>query len=242
MRPKICSGLGIKKLILFLGITISIFSILGGTTGIQNVSGDGNIDQSFTGPFSGQVAGIGDGSGAVSDKGQEFTPTASNLIAVDIFMSDGPQAPVGFSETVTVNIRPSTITTAPIGTTSKTVTSTGAAANNPRVEHFDFSSPISLTSCMPICVIEVIGSSLPTKFGWVFLSPGTYPGGVAINPGLATNADFGFATYQSILVGGELIPLDTTIILLAGTQMTAAWMIPVIVSGIGIAIVIARKF
>jgi len=211
MRPKICSGLGIKKLILFLGITISIFSILGGTTGIQNVSGDGNIDQSFTGPFSGQVAGIGDGS-----------------------MSDGPQAPVGFSETVTVNIRPSTITTAPIGTTSKTVTSTGAAANNPRVEHFDFSSPISLTSCMPICVIEVIGSSLPTKFGWVFLSPGTYPGGVAINPGLATNADFGFATYQSILV-------DTTVLVLAGTQSTAAWMIPVIISGIGIVIVIARK-
>jgi len=43
-------------------------------------------------------------------------------------------------------------------------------------------------------------------------------------------------------VGGELIPLDTTMVLVAGTQTTAAWMIPVIVSGIGIAIVIARKF
>ncbi len=43
-------------------------------------------------------------------------------------------------------------------------------------------------------------------------------------------------------VGGELIPLDTTSLLLAGTQMNAAWMIPVIVSSIGIAIVIARKF
>ncbi len=43
-------------------------------------------------------------------------------------------------------------------------------------------------------------------------------------------------------VGGELIPLDTTSLLLAGTQMNAAWMIPVIVSAIGIAIVIARKF
>jgi len=38
-------------------------------------------------------------------------------------------------------------------------------------------------------------------------------------------------------VGGELIPIDTTMVLVAGTQMTAAWMIPVIVSGIGIAIV-----
>jgi len=43
-------------------------------------------------------------------------------------------------------------------------------------------------------------------------------------------------------VGGELIPLDTTMILLAGAQMNAAWLIPVIVSAIGIGIVIARKF
>ncbi len=43
-------------------------------------------------------------------------------------------------------------------------------------------------------------------------------------------------------VGGELIPLDTTMVLLAGTQMTMAWLIPVIVSVIGIGIVIARKF
>ncbi len=43
-------------------------------------------------------------------------------------------------------------------------------------------------------------------------------------------------------VGGELIPLDTTMVLVAGTQLTAAWMIPAIVAAIGIGIVIARKF
>ena len=43
-------------------------------------------------------------------------------------------------------------------------------------------------------------------------------------------------------VGGEFIGIDTTSVLAAGAQYTAAWMIPVIVSGIGIAIVIARKF
>ncbi len=43
-------------------------------------------------------------------------------------------------------------------------------------------------------------------------------------------------------VGGELIPLDTTMVLVAGTQTTAAWMIPVLVSAIGIGIVLARKF
>jgi hypothetical protein len=43
-------------------------------------------------------------------------------------------------------------------------------------------------------------------------------------------------------VGGEMIPLETTMVLLAGTQLTAAWLIPVIVAGIGFAIIITRKF
>ena len=43
-------------------------------------------------------------------------------------------------------------------------------------------------------------------------------------------------------VGGDFIPLDSTLVLVAGAQYTAAWMIPAIVSAIGIGIVIARKF
>jgi len=51
-----------------------------------------------------------------------------------------------------------------------------------------------------------------------------------------------FVNSPKSAIGGEIIPLDTTIVLVAGSQYTAAWMIPVIVSGIGFAIVIARKF
>ncbi len=43
-------------------------------------------------------------------------------------------------------------------------------------------------------------------------------------------------------VGGEFIGIETTSVLAAGAQYTAAWMIPAIVSAIGIGIVIARKF
>jgi len=43
-------------------------------------------------------------------------------------------------------------------------------------------------------------------------------------------------------VGGEFIGIETTSVLAAGAQYTAAWMIPVIISAIGIGIVIARKF
>jgi len=46
----------------------------------------------------------------------------------------------------------------------------------------------------------------------------------------------------SLPVGGEMIPLDSTMILVAGAQYNAAWMIPALVSAIGIGIVLARKF
>ena len=47
--------------------------------------------------------------------------------------------------------------------------------------------------------------------------------------------------FSCTAVGGEFIGIETTSVLVAGAQYTAAWMIPVIVSGIGIAVVIARK-
>ena len=44
------------------------------------------------------------------------------------------------------------------------------------------------------------------------------------------------------LVGGIFEGVDTTSLLVAGAQANAVWLIPVIVSAIGIGIVIARKF
>ncbi len=66
--------------------------------------------------------------------------------------------------------------------------------------------------------------------------PGVLPGGI----GVFSNCEF--VNSPKLAVGGDIIPLDTTMVLVAGTQTTAAWMIPVIVSAIGIGIVIARKF
>jgi hypothetical protein len=51
-----------------------------------------------------------------------------------------------------------------------------------------------------------------------------------------------YPTVKRSNVGGYLLPIDFTMVLLAGTHSVAAWMIPVIVSGIGFAIVISRKF
>ena len=44
-----------------------------------------------------------------------------------------------------------------------------------------------------------------------------------------------------IIVGGELIPIESTAVLLVGAHMTAAWLIPVVIASIGIGIVIARR-
>ncbi len=45
-----------------------------------------------------------------------------------------------------------------------------------------------------------------------------------------------------IVVGGELIPIDTTALLLAGVQTNAAWLIPVVLSVLGIGLfVVSRK-
>jgi len=72
-----------------------------------------------------------------------------------------------------------------------------------------------------------------------------------INEGMPFFSIFrtGFGVEQIIIestngvpVGGKLIEIDTTSLLVAGTQMTAAWIIPAIISAIGIGIVIARKF
>jgi len=58
----------------------------------------------------------------------------------------------------------------------------------------------------------------------------------------ATNAGSAYLFSFSQLVGGTILPIDSTSLILAGAQMTAAWMIPVIIAGVGIAIVITRKF
>ena len=45
-----------------------------------------------------------------------------------------------------------------------------------------------------------------------------------------------------LAVGGDMIQMETTSILVSGAQHTAAWMIPAIIAAAGIGIVLARKF
>jgi len=119
-----------------------------------------------------------------------------------------------------------------------------------QLEVFDFGGSIGLTS-----VGSAVGSSCgndpvpcladPTVASGMFqVGPG--PHSITIElitavPSLPRGSAY-FQVIEHQAVGGDMIQMETTSILAAGAQYTAAWMIPVLVSAIGIGIVIARKF
>ena len=61
-------------------------------------------------------------------------------------------------------------------------------------------------------------------------------------PLLSTGSIIAIPIENGDIVGGTFIGIDTTAVLLAGAQMTSAWLIPIIFATIGIGIVLARKF
>jgi len=84
---------------------------------------------------------------------------------------------------------------------------------------------------------------LRTITGADFTNDGTYrSSGIDIFSGAFNANPNPIVQIPSIcLVGGSFTPMDTTMVLLGATETTASWLIPVIVAGIGFAIVIARK-
>ena len=48
-------------------------------------------------------------------------------------------------------------------------------------------------------------------------------------------------SFDDIPVGGTLVPIETTALLLASTQMTASWLIPIIVAGAGFILVLGSR-
>ncbi len=100
-------------------------------------------------------------------------------------------------------------------------------------------------SCQPLNVFfeTIVNNGNLNVFGTLINNGAFINNGAVLNCGSISGSVFPIpGIVNPCPVGGELIPLDTSALLLAGTQMNAAWLIPVIVSGIGFAIVIARKF
>ena len=179
------------KTILILTIAAAI---LGGYY-FPSIAGDGTVDQSHTGNFCPACAGFSIGN--FGNLGQEFTPTASNLVAVDLQLADFKML-IGQTYPVTVNIRSTTVTGPILGTTTMTITGAGGInLGTPRIDHFDFSTPIPLTP-NNLYVIEVTGpfpSNRPLSWNAEASAADTYTVGRAIIDSNPTILDFGFVTY-----------------------------------------------
>ena len=62
----------------------------------------------------------------------------------------------------------------------------------------------------------------------------SYSGGILINPIVSCSFDSWFQiTAKSQIVGGELLPIDSTALVLAGLQSSAIWMLPILAGAAG---------
>ena len=195
----------------------------------------GNDDQSFTGPFN-ELGG--NFPTFFQPTGQTFTSSVDNLVGVDLFLYEN----TGTSETVTVTIRDGDVFGAVLGTTSMVVNlNAGTTLQNPQVVHFDFPS-ITLVPGQTYGI--QFEEPDPATLTASAANGDPYSGGLASQNLIDfPDIDFGFVTYfeEEVVVGGELLPIDSTALLLAGAQ-TFSWMIPVVLSVLGIGLfVVSRK-
>jgi len=220
---------------------ISIFSIIlisillfPGSQNIPEAAGHGNVDQSFEGPFTGSL----NPAGAFQPVSQGFIPDQSKLVAVDIFIHDfaGCCATGEFIVTIwegAVGMG------SPLGSQTEEIEADGVGPlTDPDILHFDFDPEITLNPGTSYVIQVEKGIPIISQ-----LARGAdgYPDGIGIFAGSPIGGDWGFRTYfETEVVGGELLSIDSTSLLLAGAQ-TFSWMIPVVLSAIGIGLFVVRK-
>jgi len=174
---------------------------------------------------------------APGGNGQTFTPTANNIVAVEIEITQLQLVSVS----PIVKIR-NGLNGPVIGSTNIHTGLPGVG--NTALVHFDFPALIPLTPGTQYHIDPEVNAADAGSLVWVSRTGDPCPGGGTVQVGFQfTNEERNYRTFFDLTtVGGEFIGVDSTALLLAGTQANASWMIPVIVSGIGFAIVIARKF
>jgi len=202
-------------------IIVSIL-IIGGIGFSQQVFADGTVDQQNL---------ISNGGLGMHTAGQGFTPTVSNLIAVDMTLRDSGNVAACSGDSWTVNIREgSDLSGTIVGTASHIVVAP------PLTQHIHFPGSVSLVSGNPY-MIEII-SSLAGVCLWATQNTNVYPGGALLG---FPNDDAVFTTFFSdIVVGGTSIPIDTTSLLLAGATLHV-WMIPVLAVGAVIGVFVIKR-
>ena len=95
----------------------------------------------------------------------------------------------------------------------------------------DFEGNFAVLVIVPDLLIDAAQSFNPEDIGKLQ----TFPGGIQIN-GVITS----LTLQNDVVVGGELIPIETTSLILAGAQ-SFSWMIPVVLSILGIGLFVVSR-
>ena len=145
-----------------------------------------------------------------SSVGQEFVPSRSPLLAVDLLIKC--LNPESGPDTFTVNIRESSISGTILGT--RTQPQTVFESDVRAWLHFDLPSPVNLTLGSTY-VIELVATE--STFGWArygVVGEDLYPLGRGIMYGNPTDSlDWAFRTYAPSPLGGSVTPIDTVEVL-----------------------------
>ena len=220
-------------------VAIAFSVLLLASVSAQNAFGHGVVDQTNTPGAVGFLASIGSAPPIII---QTFTPTVPDIEAIDIFLDGGDSL---------VRLRIFIIDNAGAKVIEEPNFNPGCPCNPVIPVHVDFtgvqSNPLSVGLTNSIGV-----QHSPTSSGaltsWGGSVGNAYLPGSAQGPGTSpATDDYFFVTYflgpppSPPVVGGELLPIESTSLLLASAQ-TFSWMIPVILSGIGIGLfVVSRK-
>ena len=222
----------IFSIIIISGSTQAVFGQLTTLVSSPNtIIPDPFVDIINPGPIS-AVCGTG---ALINPLAQSFIPTRDNLDAIEVEIVSLSLQSVN---PVTVNVYDGA------GTGGALLDSTSNddgnfVVNNFSVVRFEFASPILLIPANTYTV-EITINDGQSDVDWG-ATVDNVPGIVELCDGNSFPPnDYVFATYydpnfgQNGVVGGELLPLDYTSLLLAGLQSSAIWMLPVLAGAAGI--------
>lgn len=223
---------GTFVLVLIAGMTTPAFAfeaIPGEPVTIVHAS-HGNIDQSFTGPFTtfGQPL-----EPFTPTLGQSFTPTTANLVGVDVFAyGTGPESiTVGVWDTGTPGVGNL------LGSSTIDLDLTGTDFSNPLTVHLDF-APIPV---IPGNLHSLQFISLTPNTALMASADNPYSGGLAWATISFPDIDWGFVTYfgETKVVAGEFLSIETSALVITGLTSNAIWIIPSVagIAGAGIYLV-----
>ncbi len=133
------------------------------------------------------------------DTGQTFKPQSTNIVAVDIDVSDSKASGTSSPVDVTVRILDGgTLASRELGSVTKSVTLGGTFAA-PQTEHFDFHfAPEIKVIPGNTYTITVETANSPEDLKWLCRGGNPYPDGENISSGVVATCDQGFATYSGV--------------------------------------------